>query len=180
VLIVGFGRIGSRAAPRCLAFGMTVLVYDPYVPAETIRRAGCEPVADLDAVLGQADFVSIHCPKNAETVGMFGAARLARLRPGAFLVNTARGGIVDEAALHAALLSGQVGGAGLDVFDQEPPPKDHPLLQLENVLASPHMAGVTAEAMAAMAATTARNILSVLDGTPARENVINPEVLAGT
>jgi D-3-phosphoglycerate dehydrogenase / 2-oxoglutarate reductase len=177
VLIVGFGRIGSRTAPRCAAFGMTVLVYDPYKPAEAIRQAGCEPVADLDAALARADFVSIHCPRNAETLGMFGPARLARMRAGAFLINTARGGIVEEAALHAALLSGHLAGAGLDVFDREPPDAAHPLLQLESVIAAPHMAGVTAEAVAAMAAVTARNLLSVLDGNPARENVVNPEVL---
>ncbi len=177
VLVVGFGRIGSRSAPRCAAFGMTVLVYDPYKPAELIRAAGYEPVADLDAALPRADFVTIHCPKNPETIGMFGAERLARMRPGAFLVNTARGGIVDEAALHAALVSGQIAGAGLDVFDPEPPDPAHPLLQLETVIAAPHMAGVTNEAVAAMSVAAARNVLSVLDGAPIRENVVNAEVL---
>lgn len=177
-LIIGFGRIGSRTAPRCAAFGMTVLIYDPYKPAAAIREAGYEPVTDLDAALPRADFVSIHCPKNAETHGMFGAARLERMPPGAFLVNTARGGIVDEMALHAALVSGHLAGAGLDVFEPEPPDAAHPLLQLEQVIAAPHMAGVTAEAVAAMAVVTAKNLLSVLDGNPARENVINPEVLA--
>jgi D-3-phosphoglycerate dehydrogenase / 2-oxoglutarate reductase len=178
VLIVGFGRIGSRTAPRCASFGMTVLVYDPYKPAEAIRQAGCEPVADLDAALAQADFVTIHCPRNAETLGMFGAARLARMRAGAFLVNTARGGIVDEAALFAALESGHIAGAGLDVFDPEPPDPAHPLLQLETVLAAPHRAGATVESVAAVVVATARNMLSVLDGTPIRENAINPEVFS--
>jgi D-3-phosphoglycerate dehydrogenase len=177
VLVVGFGRIGSRTAPRCAAFGMTVLVHDPYKSAETIRAAGFEPVADLDAALPRADFVTIHCPKNAETVGMFGAARLARMRAGAFIVNTARGGIIDEKALHEALLSGHIAGAGLDVFDPEPPDTAHPLLHMEQVLTAPHMAGVTAEALTAMSTATARNMLSVLDGHPTRENVINPEVL---
>jgi len=177
VLIVGFGRIGSRTAPRCRAFGMTVLVYDPYRPAAAIRDAGCEMVADLDAALGRADFVSIHCPKNAETRGMFGAERLARMKAGAFLVNTARGGIVDETELHAALVSGHLAGAGLDVFEPEPPDIANPLLHLETVICAPHMAGVTAEAFAAMAVATAHNLLSVLDGKPARENVVNPEVL---
>jgi D-3-phosphoglycerate dehydrogenase len=158
---------------------MTVLVFDPYKSAEQIRAAGCEPVADLDAALGRADFVSIHCPKNAETRGMFGAERLSRMRPGAFLVNTARGGIVDEAALHEALVSGHIAGAGLDVFDTEPPDAAHPLLRLETVIASPHMAGVTAESLAAMAEATARNLLSVLDGAPILDHVVNPEALAG-
>ncbi len=178
VLVVGFGRIGSRIAPLCQAMGMTVLVYDPHKPAQAIRAAGCEPVAELDAALPRADFVTIHCPKNGETVGLFGAARLARMKPGACLVNTARGGLVDEAALAEALRSGHLGGAGLDVFDPEPPDPSHPLLQLPNLLASPHMAGVTAESAAAMAVVTAQNIIGVLDGAPNRDNAINPEVLA--
>lgn len=176
VLVVGFGRIGTRTARRCQAMEMDVLVHDPYVSEAAIRDAGCTPAPDLDAALPRADFVTIHCPKNRETVGMFGAARLARMKRGAFLVNTARGGLVDEEALHAALVAGQLGGAGLDVFDPEPPPATHKLLQLDRVLTSPHMAGVTVEAMAAMAEVTARNMLSVLDGTPAQENAVNPEV----
>ncbi len=97
VLIVGFGRIGTRTAKRCLAMEMNVLVYDPYKPAAEIKAAGCEPVADLDAALPRADFVSIHCPKTPETVGMFNAARLKRMKATAYLINTARGGIIDEA-----------------------------------------------------------------------------------
>jgi D-3-phosphoglycerate dehydrogenase len=176
VLVIGFGRIGTRAAPRCAAFGMHVLVYDPYVPAERIRAVGFEPVDDLDAALPRADFVTIHCPKNAETTGMFGAARLARMKRGAFLVNTARGGIIDEPALLAALESGQVGAAALDVFETEPPDLADALLKHESLFTSPHMAGVTRESMVAMSEVTARNILSVLDGTPTIENAVNPEV----
>ena len=177
ILIVGFGRIGSRAAPRCLGFDMQVLVYDPYVDAAVIGGAGCRKVTDLDAALPTADFVCIHCPKTSETLGMFNAARFARMKPGAFIVNTARGGIIDEPALHAALTSGQIAAAGLDVFEVEPTPADNPLLKLDNVITSPHMAGVTTEAVAGMAVVTAQNILSVLDGKPNRDNVINKEVL---
>lgn len=177
VLIVGFGRIGTRSARRCQGFDMHVLVYDPYVDAAAIRDAGCEPVSDLDAALPRADFVTIHCPKTPQTVGMFNAGRLSRMKPGAFIVNTARGGIIDEPALHAALTSGRLAGAGLDVFEAEPTPADNPLLKLDNVISSPHMAGVTTEAVAGMAEVTARNILSVLDGAPIRNNVINKEVL---
>ncbi len=177
VLIVGFGRIGTRSARRCLGFDMNVLIFDPYVPAEKIAAAGCERVTDLDAALPRADFVSIHCPKNPETVGMFNAARLGRMKRGAFIVNTARGGIIDEPALHAALTAGHLAGAGLDVFDLEPTPVNNTLLQLDTVVTSPHMAGVTTESVAAMAVVTAQNILSVLDGTPNRDNAINPEVL---
>jgi D-3-phosphoglycerate dehydrogenase len=177
VLIVGFGRIGTRSAKRCIGFDMNVLVYDPYVDAAKISAAECEPVADLDAALPRADFVSIHCPKNPETVGLFNAVRLALMKKGAFIVNTARGGIIDERALHAALTSGHLAGAGLDVFEQEPTPVSNDLLSLDTVIASPHVAGVTVEAVAAMAKATAENILSVLDGHPNRDNVINTEVL---
>jgi len=177
LLIVGFGRIGTRVAKRCLAMEMDVLVYDPYVKAEDIRAAGCEPVKDLDAVLPRADFVTIHCPKTAETTGLFAAAQLKRMKPTAYLVNTARGGIVDEMALHAALTSGVIAGAGLDVLDREPPDPANPLLDLPNVIAAPHMAGVTRESMHRMAVQAVKNVLSVFDGRPIRENVINPEVL---
>src|SRR6185312_2985540 len=108
-------------------------------------------VNDLDAALPRADFVTIHCPKNPETVGMFNAVRLGRMKRGAFLVNTARGGIIDEDALGGALTSGHLAGAGLDVFEDEPTPLNNKLLQLETVIASPHMAGVTTEAVAGMA-----------------------------
>ena len=177
VLIIGFGRIGTRTAKRCLAMEMNVLIYDPYKSAAEIRQAGCEPVADLDVALPRADFVSIHCPKNPETVGMFDAARLARMKPTAYLINTARGGIVVEAALHDALVSGKIAGAGLDVFEQEPPPKGHQLFALPNVIMAPHVAGVTREAVDRMSEQTARNILSALDGAPIRQNVINQDVL---
>jgi D-3-phosphoglycerate dehydrogenase len=177
VLIVGFGRIGTRTAKRCLAMEMTVLIYDPYKPAAEIKAAGCEPVSDLDAALPRADFVSIHCPKNPETVGMFNAARLARMKATAYLINTARGGIIDEKALYDALVSGKLAGAGLDVFEQEPPPAGHSLFGLPNVIMAPHVAGVTREAVDRMSEQTARNILSVLDGQPIRQNVINPDVL---
>lgn len=177
VLIVGFGRIGTRTAKRCLAMEMNVLVYDPYKSAAEIKAAGCEPVADLDAALPRADFVSVHCPKTPETVGMFNAARLKRMKPTAYLINTARGGIVEEAALYDALVSGRLAGAGLDVFEQEPPPSGHQLLGLPNVIMAPHVAGVTREAVDRMSEQTARNILSALDGEPIRQNVINQDVL---
>jgi len=176
LLIVGFGRIGTRTAKRCLAMDMPVLVYDPYVPAATIKAAGCEPVTDLDAVLPRVDVVTIHCPKTPETLGMFNAARFARMKPTAFIVNTARGGIIDELALKAALESGKLAGAGIDVFDKEPPAIDNPLYGEPNTIVSAHMAGVTAESMDRMAVTTVKNILSVLDGTPNKENAVNKEV----
>jgi D-3-phosphoglycerate dehydrogenase len=177
VLIIGFGRIGTRTAKRCLAMEMNVLVYDPYKSAAEIKAAGCEPVSDLDAALPRADFVTLHCPKTPETSGMFDAARLARMKPSAYLVNTARGGIIVEAALHEALVSGKLAGAGLDVFEQEPPPPGHALFELPNVVIAPHVAGVTREALDRMGEQTARNMLSALDGEPIRQNVINQDVL---
>ena len=177
VLIVGFGRIGTRTAKRCLAMEMNVLVYDPYKSAAEMEAAGCEAVTDLDAALPRADFVSIHCPKTPETVGMFNAARLKRMKPSAYLVNTARGGIVVEGALYDALASGKLAGAGLDVFEQEPPAVPHSLFDLPNVIIAPHVAGVTREAVDRMSDQTARNILSALDGEPIRQNVINQDVL---
>ena len=176
-LVIGFGRIGTRSARRCAALDMDVVVYDPYVPAEIIAAAGYRVATDLDAALPHADYVTIHCPKTPQTVGMFDAARIARMKPGAGLVNTARGGIVDENALYDALVAGHLRGAGLDVFDSEPVKPDNKLFQLEQVLLAPHMAGVTVESVAAMAVATARNILSVFDGAPVAENVINKEVL---
>jgi D-3-phosphoglycerate dehydrogenase len=177
LLIVGFGRIGTRLAARALALEMTVLVHDPFTAQDGITARGCVPAPDLDAAVARADFISIHCPKKPDTIGLFGAARLARMKPSAFLVNTARGGIVDEAALYAALTEGRLAGAGLDVFDIEPTPADNPLLSLPNVIAAPHMAGVTQEALDRMAINTVRNLLSVIDGAPERVNVVNKEVL---
>jgi D-3-phosphoglycerate dehydrogenase len=176
VLVVGFGRIGTRSAKRCQAMEMNVLVYDPYVAAETIKQAGCEPVSDLDAAVTRADFITIHCPKTPETVGLFDAKRLARMKPTAYIVNTARGGIIDEPALHAALTSGKIAGAGLDVLAKEPPDNDNPLLKLPNVIKAPHMAGVTAESMDRMAVQAAQNVLSVFDGQPNRDNTVNREI----
>lgn len=177
LVVVGFGRIGSRTVRRCVAMEMNVQVYDPFKPAAEITAAGAHPVTDLDAALSGADFVTIHCPKTPETVGLFGAARLAKLKPTAYLVNTARGGIVDEAALYAALTSGKLAGAGLDVFSQEPPQPDNPLFKLQNVITAPHVAGVTREAIDRMCHQTVKNIFSAFDGAIISDNVINKDVL---
>jgi len=177
VLIVGFGKIGTRSAKRCAAMEMNVLVYDPYMYSETIRGMGYEPVGDLDEAIARADFVNIHCPKTPETTGLFNAARLGRMKKSAFIVNTARGGIIDEKALHDALSNNRIAGAALDVFDQEPTPADNPLLKLDNFIAAPHMAGVTREAVDRMAVVTVQNMLSVIDGKTNRDNVVNKEVL---
>jgi D-3-phosphoglycerate dehydrogenase len=178
VLVIGFGRIGTRIARMCLAIGMEVQAYDPYVAHATIEAAGCKPVPDLDAALPAADFVTIHCPKTPETTGMFDARRLSLMRASAFLVNTARGGIIDETALHAALTGSIIRGAGIDVLEREPPANDNPLLDLPNVVLAPHMAGVTRESTERQSVSVARNLLSVLDGKPDMDNVVNKEVFA--
>ncbi len=178
VLVVGFGRIGTRISRACLALGMNVLVYDPYADAPAISAAGCVPVDSLDGALGRADFVTIHCPRNSETNGMFDAARFVQMKSSAYLVNTARGGIVDEGALHAALTKGTIAGAALDVLDQEPPSPDNPLPGMPNVITAPHMAGVTAEALERMCVATVQNLLDVLDGKPNMDHVVNKEALA--
>lgn len=177
VLVIGFGRIGARVARLCAAFGMTVLVRDPYVPRSTIRGAGFEPVGDLEAALGRADIVTLHCPATAETRGMVDEAFLRAAKPGMVLINTARGALVDEAALAAALAAGRVGAAGLDVFAVEPVRPDNVLLAAPNVVLTPHSAAATAESMRRMAISCAESILACFDGRLDPEVVVNPEVL---
>ncbi len=178
ILVVGMGRIGSRTVKRCVAFEMDTYVLDPNIPAADIEKAGAKKATDLKAILPKVDFVSIHCPRSPETINMFNAEALARMKPDAFLVNTARGGIVNEDALYHALKDGKLRGAGLDVLDKEPPDASNKLFTLENVIFSPHMAGVTKEANDRMAVTAIENILSVFDGRPNAAHVVNKEVLA--
>ena len=178
VLVMGFGRIGREVARRCAAFGMAVMVYDPYVQANVIEAAGdYRSVPDFEAALPETDVLTVHMPLGADSRGLIGAAELAALPAHAFVINAARGGIVDETALHDALTSGKIAGAGLDVFDQEPPPDDHPLFALENVILSPHSAGLSKEAAIRMAISTAKNVLAGIDGKLDPSMVVNREVL---
>jgi len=176
VLIIGFGRIGTRIARACLALGMTVHVYDPYIRAAAVQAAGCVAHMDLDGALPVADFVTIHCPRTPETEDMFNGSRIALMKPSACLVNTARGGIINESALATALTEGTLAAAGLDVFDKEPITPDNPLLKAPRVMFAPHMAGVSKESLERMSIAVAKNILSVLDGKPDLDNVINKEI----
>jgi D-3-phosphoglycerate dehydrogenase / 2-oxoglutarate reductase len=172
--IVGIGHTGSRTAALAKAFGMRVLAVDPNVSAEAIRARGAEPVS-LDSLVSQADIVSVHCPSEASTVNLFDARRFAAMKAGAIFVSTARGGIHDESALFNALQSGQLSGAGLDVWQIEPPPLDHPLLTLPNVVATHHTAGVSHEARANVATMAAEQIIGLIQGVkPPR--LANPEV----
>lgn len=171
--IVGIGHVGTRVAGLARAFGMEVLAFDPYLTEEEIGRRGAA-AATMDELLERSDVVSLHCPRDAGTLGMIDAAAFARMKRGAVFVTTARGGIHDEAALLAALRSGHLAGAGIDVWDVEPPPLDHPLLGLPNVVATYHTAGVTQEARRNMASYAAEQIVGVLKGgRPPR--LINPE-----
>jgi D-3-phosphoglycerate dehydrogenase len=155
-------------------FGLDVIATDPYVAPEEIERRGARPVA-LEELLAQADFVSLHCPRDPSTLKMIDAGAFARMKKGAIFITTARGGIHDEAALVDALRSGHLAAAGVDVWDQEPPPLDHPLLAMDNVFATFHNAGVTHEARRNVAAIAADQIVDLLaGGKPPR--LVNPEV----
>jgi D-3-phosphoglycerate dehydrogenase / 2-oxoglutarate reductase len=180
LLVVGFGRTGTRVARLARAFGMHVYVCDPYIAQSLIDSAECTPVDDYFSVLPDMDFVSLHCPLTDETRGMIGERALAAMRSSAYVINCARGGIVDEPALRAALVGGEIAGAGLDVFVREPTPGDDPLLTLENVITSPHIAGVTLEASMRMAMGSATNVLAAFDGVLDPAVVVNKEVLAAT
>lgn len=177
LLLIGFGRVGQELARRALAFGMRVDVYDPFVDAAAVGLPGVRKVDDLGAALEVADFVSICAPRTEATYHLIGRDALARMKSTAVIVNTSRGGIIDELALADALREGQIAGAGLDVLESEPPPPDHPLLGLENVVLSPHIAGITAEAMVRMAEIAADHVLAGLDGRLDPAVVVNPEVL---
>ena len=173
--VVGLGNVGRRIAALCKGLlAMNVLAYDPYLSATEMAERGGEKAA-LDELLRRSDYVSISCPLTKESRGMIGAREFALMQPHAYFITTARGFIHDEAALEAALRDKRIAGAGLDVWAKEPPPPDHPLLQFDNVLASPHTAGVTREARENMARIAAEQMLDALDGKrPPR--LVNPQV----
>lgn len=167
--LVGLGNIGGRLAEMARAgLGMRVLAYDPYARPERAAELGVELVPDLEPLLEAADVVSVHTPLTPETRGIIGAAALERMKPTAILINCARGGLVDEDALLAALNAGKLAGAGLDVFVAEPPPLDHPLLRHERVVVTPHVAGGSEEARQLTAETLAEDVLRVLHGQQPR------------
>lgn len=171
--LIGIGHVGTMVAGMARAFAMDVVATDPNVDADEVARRGARKV-DLDELLAVSDFVSIHCPKIPTTVGMISQKQFAAMKPGAIFITTARGGIHDEAALAAAMDSGHVAGAGLDVWDAEPPPLDHPLLPRDNVVSTFHTAGVTHEARQRMAQFAADQIIDCLAGRrPPR--ILNPE-----
>jgi D-3-phosphoglycerate dehydrogenase len=170
--LIGLGRIGGHLAKCCrLAFAMRVLAYDPYV-----KESDEVELCSLEEVLREADFLSVHVPLTPETKDIVAARELAMMKPTAFLINTSRGGVVNEEDLYQALRNGQLAGAGLDVFVEEPPRATNPLVQLENVIATPHVGAVTEEAMQRMATMVAEEVLAALAGRIPR-NLVNPQVL---
>ena len=171
--VVGLGRTGTRLVELCAPFAMRVLAYDPYVGEAAASARGAE-LTSFDTLLAEADFVVATCPLTDATVGLFDRAAFARMKPTAFFVTTARGEVHDEEALLDALTSGTIAGAGLDVFHIEPPPPDHPLLALDTVVATPHIAGVTYEARRDLAAAGAEQWVTIFAGG-APGGLVNPE-----
>src|SRR6185295_7402815 len=159
--IVGLGRIGRAVAARVRAFGMKIVAFDPFIAPEQARDAEIE-LAPLDELFAIADFITVHTPLTAETRGVIGRDAFARMKQGVRIINCARGGLVDESALYDAIKSGTVAGAALDVFVDEPPAADHPLLSLEEVIATPHLGASTAEAQEGVAFTVAEQMRDYL------------------
>jgi len=173
--IVGIGNIGSLVADRALGLKMKVIAYDPFLSQEAAQRLGVELVT-LDELYRRSDFVSIHTPLNAQTRGLVGAAAFAKMKKGVRIINCARGGIVSEDALAAAIQGGTVAGAALDVFEQEPPPADHPLLKLDKVICTPHLGAATDEAQINVAIAIAQQIVNFLTAGVIRDAVNVPSI----
>ena len=175
--LIGFGGNGRALARLLLPFGVRISAYDPYLEDSDFFD-GVTRVAALDDFIADIDILSLHCPRTGETDGMVDAARFQQMKVTAHLINCARGGIVDEDALVAALANGAIAGAGVDVFDVEAPPADHPLWKFPNVILSPHIAGVTHESFTRMGTMAVENAYKILDGEPIDiDCVVNPEAL---
>ena len=173
ILVIGFGRIGSNFVKRALAFDMNVYVYDPYVEKEKVKISGAIPVENISDNLSKMDAVTLHCPKNNETTDLFTKQEFDLMKKSSFIINCARGGILNEEDLYEALKDENISGAGLDVFDVEPTPSSNPLFKLNNVILSPHIAGVTIESTVRMATETVQNVLDVLDDKINQSVVVN-------
>ena len=173
ILVIGFGRIGSNFVKRALAFDMNVYVYDPYVEKEKVKISGAIPVDNISDNLSKMDAVTLHCPKNNETTDLFTKQEFDLMKKSSFIINCARGGILNEEDLYEALKDENISGAGLDVFDVEPTPSSNPLFKLNNVILSPHIAGVTIESTVRMATETVQNVLDVLDDKINQSVVVN-------
>jgi D-3-phosphoglycerate dehydrogenase len=173
--IVGMGNIGTRVALRARAFEMALVVHDPYIPASHVTAIGGRFVG-LDELFTESDFVTLHCPLNKETRHMIGERQLALMKKSAYLVNLARGGVVDEDALLDCLNEKRIAGAAIDVLETEPPGRDHPLLKLDNVIFSPHVGGSTREATGRGERGAAEEVVRVLQGKRPRNPVIELDI----
>jgi D-3-phosphoglycerate dehydrogenase len=173
--IIGFGRIGRAVAAKAHALGLDVLTHDPYLPSKAALPPGVEAV-DMPALLSRSDFVTVHTPLNEDTRGLIGAEAFAEMKPSAFVINCARGPIIDEAALYNALRDGSIAGAGLDVMEEGHPPAGHPLFALSNVLVTPHVAFLSQQSVLELEVRTAQATVDVLSGKMP-EFLVNPDVL---
>jgi autoinducer 2 (AI-2) kinase len=175
--LVGFGAVGRKVAERLKPFGARILVHDPFVDGETLRASGVEP-SSLNDLLENADMVSLHCPETDETQGMIGEEEIARMKPSAYVINTARAFLTDEKALLSALQEGRIQGAALDVFDEEPLQEDNPFLALDHVICTPHLGGATRDVVRHQSEMVAGDILRYLRNEPPMY-IWNPEILEG-
>lgn len=172
--LVGFGKISSRVAQICKqGFDMRVCAYDRYLPAEKISAAGVRPVESLQEVFSDADFISVHLPLTPETKNLIGIELLSLMKPSAVIINTSRGGIINEIDLYRVVEERRIAGAAVDVFDQEPPPANHPLFSLDNIIVTPHMAAMSDGALERMALDVAAGVIAVLRGEKP-EYLVNP------
>ena len=174
--VVGFGRIGRAVADKARAFGLSVLAYDPYLASDAVLPAGVT-AAKLDDLLAAADYVTVHTPLNEETRGLIGERALALMKPSSYLINCARGPIVDEAALYTALRDGQIAGAGLDVMESAAPSPEHPMFALDNVIITPHVAFLSQQSVLELEVRTARATVDALQGRMP-EFLVNPAAWA--
>ena len=175
LLILGYGRIGRHLARMASGFAMDVVAFDPWLERIGWPEGEARPVANLEAGLASADFVSVHVPKGDKPA--IGAAEIAAMKSGAIIVNTARGGVVDEQALAEALTSGKIGAIGFDVFEQEPPPGSSPLLAFDQAVLSPHIAGLTEQCAERMAVSSVQNVIDFFAGTLDTALIVNPDSL---
>lgn len=173
--LIGFGRIGQAIAKRCFAFDMDVIAYDPYLPETVAQAQGVKLVPEIDEILTKADVVSLHAPATEENYHLIDADALAKMKPNAYLINTARGTLIDQIALYEALKEGKIAGAALDVFEPEIPQPDNPLFSLDNVILSPHNAALTEESTIRMSTISSEGVLAVLRGERP-QFLANPEV----
>lgn len=174
--VIGLGRVGYEVAKRAKAFEMNVLVYDPYIPPERAKIIGANLVGDLDELLEKSDIITIHVPKTKETEGMISRKEIEKMKDGVYIINCARGGIVNEKDLYEALIKGKVAGAALDVYENEPPSPSNPLFKLENVITTPHIGASTREAQISVGMIVANEIINMAKGLPVKNAVNLPSL----